>query len=110
MTDRLINMIGLCMRAGRLQSGALPVEKALAAGKNELLLLDEGMTPGSVKKFENACAANQTACILLPGGALTNAIGKERLCAAVTDEGFAKQILKLAVDAGLHIIGGVVIK
>lgn len=110
MTDRLMNMIGLCMRAGRLQSGALPVEKALSAKSAKLLLLDSDMAPGSVKKFESACAANDTAIIRLPGGALANAIGKERLCAAVTDEGFAKQILKLAVDAGLHIIGGVTIK
>ena len=107
MTDRLSNMVGLSMRAGKLESGALPVEKALSAGKAKLVLLDEGMSENSLKKYVSSCGIKNITVILLKPGVLSAAIGRERLCAAVTDEGFTKSIIKLAIDAGLHIFGGV---
>lgn len=107
MADRLSNMIGLSVKAGKLESGALPVEKALSAGRVKLVLADESMSENSLKKYLSICEANKIPVILLKAGVLSAAIGKERLCGAVTDEGFTKSIVKLAIDAGLHIFGGV---
>lgn len=94
-TDRLTGMLGLAKRARRLIAGTLPVEKELAAGRAQLVLADEALSPGSMEKLENACRKAGAELKKLPEGMLSQALGEPRMCACITDAGFTKQILML---------------
>ena len=108
MSDKLSSFVGLAMRAGKIVSGSLPVEKALNAKKALVLLIDESISENSLSAYKTLAERNGIAVLIMKEGTLCAAIGKPgRMAAAVTEQGFAKQILKLASEAGLHIIGGV---
>ena len=91
-------MLSLCQRAGRLVSGELPCENAVKSGKAKLLIIAEDASANTKKKFENAAFAHKTECIVMGNKIeLGQTIGKDmRSSVAITDEGFAQQLKKLA--------------
>ena len=89
--DRLYNAIGLCMKAGKAQSGAFAVETAIRAGKAKLVLLEESASPATKETYERLCAAHGVPLYLVE--TVGRAIGKDaRIVCAVTDTAFQKMI------------------
>ncbi len=87
MTDRLYNAIGLCQRAGKAQSGAFAAEKAIRAGKAQMVLLEETASEATKTHYEQLCAAHGVPLILTE--TVGAAIGKDaRIVMAVTDASF----------------------
>lgn len=93
---KLINLLGLAQRAGRLQSGDFIVEKALKKGTVELLLMATDCAANNEKKYKQLTDVYKVPLYkVLTKEQLGSAIGKEiRVVIAVTDAGFAKAILK----------------
>ena len=98
LKNKFFSMLSLCQRAGRLVSGELPCENAVKSGKAKLLIIAEDASANTKKKFENAAFAHKTECIVMGNKIeLGQTIGKDRRSSvAITDEGFAQQLKKLA--------------
>ena len=98
LKNKFFSMLSLCQRAGRLVSGELPCENAVKSGKAKLLIIAEDASANTKKKFENAAFAHKTEFIVMGNKIeLGQTIGKDmRSSVAITDEGFAQQLKKLA--------------
>ncbi len=99
--DKILSMLGLATKAGRIASGEFSTEKAVKSGSAFLVVVSEEASENTKKKFCNMCSFYQVPMYLYASKeALGNAIGKEfRASLAVLDEGFAKSLeekLKLA--------------
>ena len=94
--DRILNLLGLCARAGRLVSGEANVVQLIRSGKARLAILDLGAARNTSKSVRDACHSHAAKLIFVPEGRLGAAIGKPgRMAAATADEGFAKRLDEL---------------
>lgn len=97
MNRQALNMLGLCMRAGKIVSGEQSCLTAIRRGTACLVLVDESASANTQKMFADSCAYYEVALLAAPQDALGAAIGKPgRKVAAVTDAGFAGRIQQLA--------------
>lgn len=98
---RMLNMLGLCMRAGKLITGEKACLQAVRTGGACAVLLDAGAAKNASKSVTDACAYHEVPLAEVPADELGYAIGKPgRMVAAITDPSFADRILELA-KAGL---------
>lgn len=99
MTDknRVLSMLGLATRAGKVAAGEFSVEKAVKSGRAVLVIVAEDASENTKKLFTNMCAYYRVPfCIYAAKDALGHAMGKEvRASVALTDRGFADAVLKL---------------
>ena len=94
--NRVLNMLGLCMRAGKLISGEKAVVQAVRMGAACVVLLDGGAAANAEKDISDACAYYEVPLIRTEADELGYAIGKPgRMAAAVTDPSMADRILEL---------------
>ena len=94
---RMLNMLGLCMRAGRIISGEKACVQAVRAGGACAVVLDRAAAKNAVKAVSDACAFHQVPLVYAPENELGDAIGKPgRMVAAITDPSMADRILMLA--------------
>ena len=95
--NRMLNMLGLCMRAGKLISGEKACVQAVRAGGACAVVLDRAAAKNAVKAVSDACAFHEVPLIYAPEHELGDAIGKPgRMVAAITDPSMAGRILELA--------------
>lgn len=94
--DRILSMLGLAAKAGKVTSGEFSTEKAVKQGTAFLVLVSEEASDNTRKMFRNMCSFYQVPMyIYAPKEALGHAIGKQfRASVAVLDEGFAKSLEK----------------
>jgi len=89
------SILGLCMRAGKLVTGAQAVEKAIKHGEGVMALIDADASEGTKKTIRDACTYMRVEYAILPSGILARETGKAgRMAAAVTDASFVKAIEK----------------
>ena len=94
---RMLNMLGLCMRAGRIISGEKACVQAVRAGGACAVVLDRAAAKNAVKAVSDACIFHEVPLIYAPEYELGDAIGKPgRMVAAITDPSMADRILELA--------------
>ena len=94
---RMLNMLGLCMRAGRIISGEKACVQAVRAGGACAVVLDRAAAKNAAKAVSDACAFHQVPLVYAPENELGDAIGKPgRMVAAITDPSMADRILELA--------------
>ncbi len=99
--NKLLSMLGLSARAGRLVSGVQAVEIALKKGEAKIVILDENASEGTKKQISDACSHKKTPLITVPAYSLGDAIGKPgRMIAAVTENSFADRIYQLFKEIG----------
>ena len=93
--NRALNMLGLCMRAGKLLSGEKACIQAIRMGSACAVVLDKAAAKNATKAVTDACAWHEVPLILAPENELGYAIGKPgRMVAAITDPSFADRILQ----------------
>lgn len=96
MTQKALNMLGICARAGALKSGEQICEQLLKRGTACLAIMDVGASEAAKKNIKNACQMHNITLLFAPDGALGHAIGKPgRMAVVVMDGGFAKRIIEL---------------
>ena len=89
---KLFNSLGLCQRAGKCQSGAFAVERAVKTQKAKLVLLEEAASQETKDRLSSLCAGKGIPLKLVPQ--VGQAIGREgHVVMAVTDRQFANMIL-----------------
>ena len=96
MQNKVMSMLGLATKAGKVASGEFMTENAVKSGIASLVIVAEDASENTKKKFQNMCEFYETP-IRVYGikDDLGHAMGKEfRASLAITDEGLAKAILK----------------
>lgn len=101
--QKILNLISLATKAGKVVSGEFSTEKAVKDGKARLVLVSEEASDNTKKMFTNMCTHyNVPICYFGEKYELGHAMGKEmRASLAIVDEGLAKAIVKQ-----MNIIGG----
>lgn len=104
MQDRVLSLLGLAARAGKIAAGGFSAEEAVKSRKARLVLIAEDTQSNTVKKFTDKCAFYKIPLRFYgTKESLGHAVGKEsRACIAVTDSGFADSILKKMPDSEQH--------
>lgn len=96
MNDKVLNLIGLAQKAGKVVSGEFMTEKAVKSGTACLVVLAQDASDNTKKKFSNMCEFYEVPLkIHAVKDYLGHAMGKElRASLAITDEGLAQAIMK----------------
>jgi len=94
--DKVLSLLGLCKKAGRLASGSFAAEKAVKEGKAQLVIIAEDASENTKKLFLDKCGYRSVPVVLY---GTKDEIGKvtgasERACIAVLDSGFAGSIIR----------------
>ena len=93
----LMNMLGLCARAGRLVTGEKACVQAIRSGGVHAMLLDGAAAPNAVKAVSQACQSHGVPLVRTGEFELGDAIGKPgRMAAGVTDARMAARIIELS--------------
>lgn len=97
--DRLLNMLGLAMRAGQLVTGEEAVVKEIRSQNAKLVFVAQDAGKNTHKKVQDK--SNYYEISFFDGltqTAISQAIGRPRTVIAVMDAGFAKKMKELIQD------------
>ena len=95
--DRMLSLLGLCARAGKLITGEKACVQAIRGESAFAALLDGAASDNAVKAVGQACASHGVPLVRTGAYELGDAIGKPgRMAAGVTDAGFARRIIELS--------------
>ncbi len=97
MNDRLLGMLGLCVRAGKVAFGVFLTEKAIDEGRAKLVVMAEDIGQSNKRKIEAKCKnENIKAIFYSTKEELSRASGKKDVpVICIYDEGFAAAIVKI---------------
>lgn len=100
MNERLLSMLGMCKRAGRLCEGNDVVIDCITSKKSKLVLLAGDISPKTEKGITGACRDFKIKLIKLEKtkDEIGEALGKYSAVLSVNDTGFAKAISKIIAD------------
>ncbi len=92
--NRVLSMLSIAAKAGRIASGGFLTEKAIQEGNAYLVLIAEDASQNTQKKFMDKCRYYHIPYhVIFDSSLLGKQIGKqERTVLAVTDQGLARQI------------------
>lgn len=95
--DKLLSMIGLCKKAGRLEQGYEVVVESVTNGDVPLVLTTEDLSPRSLRKLLQAIEPTTTTHRVIPVTMDTVAgrLGRRVGILGIADQGFADAIEKL---------------
>lgn len=95
--NKVLSLIGLATKAGRVSSGEFSAEKAVKEGKATLVIVATDASDNTKKKFHNMCTYYKVPFYIFSGKEeLGHRMGKEvRASLAVCDKGFSHAIEKL---------------
>lgn len=94
--DRILSLIGLCAKAGKVVSGEFSTERSVKAGKAFLVIVADDASANTKKMFTNMCNFYKVPmCICGTKETLGHRLGKElRASLAIQDAGFRDAVLK----------------
>ena len=97
MTEHILSMLGLALKAGRVEVGEEPVGAAARAKKARVIFVAQDAAPSSVRRAQSFARTCSTLCVTLPADkdALGRSLGRSSVAmCAVTDIGFAESLVK----------------
>ena len=97
MTEHILSMLGLALKAGRVEVGEEPVGAAARAKKARVIFVAQDAAPTSVRRAQSFARTGSTLCVMLPAGkdTLGSSLGRTSVAmCAVTDIGFAESLVK----------------
>lgn len=92
--DRVLSLLGLCQKAGRVKSGEFATEESVKSYKAYLVIVAKDASDNTKKKFRDMCSFYEVPIFeYATKEELGRALGKEmRSSLAVIDEGFSKTL------------------
>lgn len=97
--DKLLSLLGLMRRAGKLETGFDAVKESLQKGKCKLVLITSDISPKTEKEIrffaENGAVKTKVVSVAYDSSDMKNAIGRSVKTISLTDEGFAESAAKL---------------
>jgi ribosomal protein L7Ae-like RNA K-turn-binding protein len=96
MTDKVLSMLSLATKAGKVVSGEFSVEKSVKSGYSDLVIVAEDASDNTKKMFTNMCTYYNVPIFFYESKEMIgHAIGKQhRASVSIQDSGFAAAILK----------------
>lgn len=97
MTEHILSMLGLALKADRVEVGEEPVGAAARAKKARVIFVAQDAAPSSVRRAQSFARTGSTLCVTLPADkdALGRSLGRSSVAmCAVTDIGFAESLVK----------------
>jgi ribosomal protein L7Ae-like RNA K-turn-binding protein len=104
MNDKLLSMLGMCRRAGKLVIGYEKSAESIKAYKAELVLVASDTAARTEKELR--FVAKETVAVIrltAPKEDLSHAIGTPAGVVTVTDAGFASKLQLLIQEGGTNI-------
>ncbi|MCH5298996.1 MAG: ribosomal L7Ae/L30e/S12e/Gadd45 family protein [Ruminococcus sp.] len=100
MNDKILGLLGLCRRAGKLTPGNDAVIDDIQNHRASLVIVTADISKNTEKKLTTACRRFDTEIVTLDRSKdeLSFAIGKFSTVVAVCDEGFAKKLYELITN------------
>lgn len=97
MTDKILNMLGLAKRAGKLTAGEKKTLENIRSKKAEVVFLAADAGANTRKKIQDKCRTYDIPLIdHYTNESLSNATGaSNRVVLSVTDPGFGRKMLEL---------------
>lgn len=99
MNDRILSLLGLARRAGKLSMGFDASCESAAKGESALVLTTNDISEGSLRRLQSSVGGSADmiglGCDMQQLGA---AIGKSVRMVSVNDEGFAKKLRSLLTE------------
>jgi ribosomal protein L7Ae-like RNA K-turn-binding protein len=97
MIDRIYSFLGLAAKAGKLLSGDETCERAIKAGKAQLVLVSGDASGNTLKKFTDMCNFRGIQLKLFgEKEKIGRYIGKDiRSVVVITEIGFAKRLIEM---------------
>lgn len=94
--NRLLSLVGLATKAGKVVSGEFATEKEVKSGRACLAIVADDASDNTKKKFRNMCEFYEVPIYFYGDKVLLgHAMGKEfRASLAILDDGFTKGIIK----------------
>ena len=94
--DKVLSMIGIAARAGKIASGEFSTEKAVKNAQAYLVIVAADASQNTKKHFSDMCIYRKLPCLeYADKKQLGNCIGKEyRASLAVTDKNLAEAVIK----------------
>jgi ribosomal protein L7Ae-like RNA K-turn-binding protein len=107
MNNKIYSLIGLATKAGKLASGDETCERAIKAGKVNLIIVSEDASDNTKKKFSDACRYRGVEIRFFGEKVLLGRYtGKElRSVIAILENGFAKRLIEM-IDGKDLLFGG----
>jgi ribosomal protein L7Ae-like RNA K-turn-binding protein len=102
MENKLLHLLGIARRAGRLASGSEAVREAIRRHRAVLVLLASDLSPRTVSGITRSAeqAGVKIQCMRVTMEQMGLAIGKNAGVIAVNDRGFANKLLALNAEDG----------
>ena len=100
--DKLLNLIGLALKAGKLEIGEEPVGAAARARQARLILIASDAADNTRRRAKHFGDAGECICLEIPAakGELGKALGRTSCAmAALTDIGFAEAVAKKLAES-----------
>lgn len=96
MKDKVLSLLGLCTKAGKIASGEYMTETSVKSGNAFLVIVATDASDNTKKEFRDMCSFYGVEYVEYgTKESLGNAIGKEyRASLAVNDEGFVNALKK----------------
>ena len=94
--NKVLGLLGLAEKAGKVRSGEFSTEKAVKSGKAGLVIVSEESSDNTKKMFRNMCTYYKVPIYLFgTKDELGHAMGQEfRASLSVEDAGFAKSMVE----------------
>ena len=99
--DKVLSMIGLARRAGKISGGAQMCEKAIKSGRSRLVIIARDISENGRKSITDACKFRSVKYIEYADKySLAQAVGAEsaRTVISVNDDSFADAVLQKYAD------------
>lgn len=98
--DKILSMLGLATKAGKVVSGGFLVEKAVKEGKTFMVIVAEDASMNTKKMFKNMCEFYHVPLYFYSTkDSLGHCIGKEfRSSIGITDKGLSSTIEKQLIN------------
>ena len=106
MDNKLLSMLSLAAKAGRIQSGGFSVEKAIKEKRALLVIISMDASDNTTKMFVNMCKHYQVPLYKFGSkDELGHRIGKgARSSVAILDRGFSERIQSLLETGGTQYV------
>ena len=101
---KILGLIGICKKAGKIVAGAALCEKEIRAKRSELIIIASDISPTGEKAITDICTHYSVRYIMCSDmNSLGKAVGAagDRSVISVNDRGFGNAILKKYADLQL---------
>ncbi len=102
MNEKVLSLLGLARRAGKLTMGFDPVADSVKTGQSRLVLITSDISPKTEKELRFSLRDSEIQLQSIPFDmeSTGKAIGKAAKIISVNDEGFAHSVMKLLLENG----------